>query len=208
MNSIITIGRQYGSQGHAIGEKLAKELGIPFYDKEILAKASKESGICQELFEQNDERASSSFFYSLVMDNSYLGYGANSNWEMHLGQKIFLAQFDSIKDIATKGACVIVGRCSDYVLEGYDNLVSVFIHADLEYRTKVVMEREGLSEKKALEHVMRTDKERRSYYNYYTNNRWGDLNNYHLTIDSSIAGIDGCVDIIKEFVNVKENKNE
>lgn len=204
MNTIITIGRQFGSAGHEIGQKLAEDLNIPFYDKEILARASKESGICHEIFEKNDEKASSSFFYSLVMDSSYLGYGATNNWEMPIGQRIFLAQFDSIKKIADAGPCVIVGRCSNYVLEDYPNCINVFIHAQLSDRTKRVMKRNDLSEKKALELIVKTDKERMSYYNYYTNLKWGDMQNYDISLDSSSIGKDGVVEVIKKFIEQKE----
>ena len=205
MNTIITIGRQFGSGGREIGLKLAEIYNIPFYDKEILARASKESGLCQELIEQNDEKGAKSFFYSLVMGASYMGY-TNANPELNIGQKIFLAQFDSIKKIANEGPCVIVGRCSDYVLEEYTNCVNVFIHADLSKRCKKIMKSMDLSEKKALDLIVKTDKERMSYYNYHTNRKWGDMNNYNLTIDSSMLGIDGSVEIIKNFIDLKEKK--
>ena len=208
MNTVITIGRQFGSDGRAIGERLAKDYGIPFYDKEILARASKESGMCEDLFKENDEKKGSSFLYSLVMDSSFLGYGAGftstSEMDMPLSQKIFLAQFDTIKKIAEEGPCVIVGRCADYVLEDYNNVVNVFIHADFETRCRTVMSRDGLSEKKALDSVMKNDKERMSYYNYYTNNKWGDSNNYNLTIDSGMLGLEGSIATIKAFIEQAE----
>ncbi|MBR5337305.1 MAG: cytidylate kinase-like family protein [Lachnospiraceae bacterium] len=211
MNSVITIGRQFGSDGRAIGEKLSKEYGIPFYDKEILVRASKESGLCEELFKDNDEKKSGSFLFSLAMDSSFLGYGAGFSTgevEMPLSQKIFLAQFDTIKNIAHEGPCIIVGRCADYVLEEEPNLVSVFIHASFEDRVRRVMERDSLPEKKAINAVMKNDKERMSYYNYYTNNRWGDANNYNLSIDSGLIGIDGCVDVIRKYVETAESKRK
>ena len=209
MNTVITIGRQYGSDGRAIGEKLAKELNIPFYDKEILARASKESGMCEEIFKENDEKKTSSFLFSLVMDSSFFGYGTTFNpngFEMPISQKIFLAQFDTIKNIAEEGPCVIVGRCADYVLEDYDNVVNVFIHSDIETRCRVVEKRDGLSEKAALEAVVKNDKERLSYYNYYTNNEWGNADNYDLTIDSGSTCVDGAVELIKNFVEIVEKQ--
>ncbi len=207
MNTVITIGRQFGSDGRAIGKKLSEIYNIPFYDKEILARASKESGMCEELFMDNDEKKSSSFLFSLAMDSSFLGYGAGYSTgevDMPLSQKIFLAQFDAIKSIAHEGPCVIVGRCADYVLEEEPNVVNVFIHADFETRCRNVMSRDNLSERKALDCVMKNDKQRMAYYNYYTNNKWGDANNYNLSIDSGILGVDGCVDIIKRFVEISE----
>ena len=207
MNSVITIGRQYGSDGRAIGEKLAKDYNIPFYDKDILARASKESGICEDLFKDNDEKKTSSFLFSLAMDSTFLGYGVgfgSGDVEMPLSQKIFLAQFDTIKNIAKEGPCVIVGRCADYVLEDEPNVIRVFIHAEFEKRCRRVMERDDLPEKQALDAVMKNDKQRMSYYNYYTNNRWGDANNYNLTLDSGLTGVDGAVDVIKSFIEITE----
>ena len=207
MNSVITIGRQYGSDGRAIGEKLAKDYNIPFYDKDILARASKESGICEDLFKDNDEKKTSSFLFSLAMDSTFLGYGVgfgSGDVEMPLSQKIFLAQFDTIKNIAKEGPCVIVGRCADYVLEDEPNVVRIFIHAEFEKRCRRVMERDDLPEKQALDAVMKNDKQRMSYYNYYTNNRWGDANNYNLTIDSGITGVDGAAEVIKSFIEITE----
>ena len=121
--SIITIGRQYGSGGREIGKKLADQLGIPFYDNELLDIAAKKSGICEELFQTNDEKPTSSLLYSLVMGS----YGGNS---LPFNHKIFLAQFDAIRSIADEGPCVIIGRCGDYALEDYPNLINIFIHAD------------------------------------------------------------------------------
>ena len=207
MNSVITIGRQYGSDGRAIGEKLAKDYNIPFYDKDILARASKESGICEDLFKDNDEKKTSSFLFSLAMDSTFLGYGVgfgSGDVEMPLSQKIFLAQFDTIKNIAKEGPCVIVGRCADYVLEDEPNVIRVFIHAEFEKRCRRVMERDDLPEKQALDAVMKNDKQRMSYYNYYTNNRWGDANNYNLTLDSGLTGVDGAIDVIKSFIEITE----
>ena len=123
MNTIITIGRQYGSGGREIGEKLAKRLGIPFYDKELLSRAAKESGFCQEMIENHDERPTNSFLYNLVMDTYSFGYNSSSFVDMPISHKIFLAQFDTIKKIADEGACVIVGRCADYALADYANCV-------------------------------------------------------------------------------------
>ena len=115
MNTIITIGRQYGSGGKEIGKKLAEYYNIPFYDKELLKVAAKESGICEEMFENFDEKPTTSFLYSLVMDPYALGYNAAS-FDMPLNQKVFLASFDAIKKVADEGPCIIVGRCADYAL--------------------------------------------------------------------------------------------
>ena len=120
---IITIGRQYGSTGYEIGKKLANDLDIPLYDKEMLKRAAEESGLCEEIFETHDEKPTNSFLYSLVMGNS-MGYpGFN---ELPLNHQVFLAQFDAIKKIASEGPCVMVGRCADYALEEFDHVVKIF----------------------------------------------------------------------------------
>ena len=124
-NTIITIGREYGSAGREIGYKVADYFGIKLYDKEMLARAAKESGICQELFETHDEKPTSSFLYSLVMDTYSLGYSAGSYADMPINHKVFLAQFDTIKKIASEGPCILVGRCADYALEDFDNVYIV-----------------------------------------------------------------------------------
>jgi hypothetical protein len=131
-NTIITIGRQFGSAGREIGYQIADYFGIKLYDKEMLSRAAKESGICEEIFETHDEKPTNSFLYSLVMDTYSMGYSGGSYSDMPINHKVFLAQFDAIKKIADEGPCILVGRCADYALESYDNVVNVFIHADLD----------------------------------------------------------------------------
>lgn len=191
-DTIFTIGRQYGSGGRIIGKKLAEDLGIPFYDKELLTIAAKESGFCEEIFETHDEKPTSSFLYSLVMG----GYGSDS---MPLNHKLFLAQFETIKKIAKQGPCVIIGRCADYALEEMDNVVNVFVHADMEHRVKRVVEEYGEDPKKAEDIIAKTDKKRASYYNYYSDKKWGCADTYNLSIDSGKIGIDNAVELIKTF---------
>lgn len=204
-NTIITIGRQYGSGGRDIGKKLAEELGIPVYDKEMLDRAAKESGICQELFETHDEKPSNSFLYSLVMDTYTMGYSSGAFSEMPLNHKIFLAQFDAIKKIADEGPCILVGRCADYALESYDNVMTLFIHADMEARIKRIARRKDLTDAKAKELIQKTDKKRASYYNYYTNKKWGDCSSYDHCLNSSDLGIDGTVKAIKMLLELHDN---
>ena len=203
-NTIITIGRQFGSAGREIGYKVAKDLGIKLYDKEMLARAAKESGLCEELFETHDEKPTNSFLYSLVMDTYSLGYSSGSYADMPINHKVFLAQFDAIKKIASEGPCILVGRCADYALEDNENLLSVFIHADLDARIRRIARIYDLTDAKAKDMIMKTDKKRASYYNYYTSKKWGDLKSYDLCIDSSILGIDGTVELIKQAVALKE----
>ena len=206
MNTIITIGRQFGSAGHEIGERLAKDYGIPYYDKELLTRAAKESGFCEEMIKNHDERPTNSFLYNLVMDTYSFGYNSSAFVDMPISHKVFLTQFDAIKKIADEGPCVIVGRCADYALADYKNAVHVFIHADEEFKVKRVMERFDISEQKAKEMMIKKDKQRQSYYNYYSTKKWGRAESYNLTINSSILGVDGTVKLIKQFVEDFEEK--
>ena len=207
MNTIVTIGRQYGSAGHEIGRKLAKDLNIPFYDKELLERAAKESGLCREIFENHDEKHTNSFLFSLVMDTYSYGYPSETMAEMPLNQRVCLAQFDAIRQIAKEGPCVIIGRCADYALENMSNCFSVFIRADLQLRIRRIARLYDLTDAKAKEQIQKTDKSRSSYYNYYTSKKWGDLNSYHLSVDSGVLGIDGTVDLLKYAVERKEKGN-
>lgn len=205
MNTIITIGRQYGSGGREIGKKLAEHYNIPFYDKELLKIAAKESGICEEMFENYDEKPTTSFLYSLVMDPYALGYNATS-FDIPLNQKVFLAAFDAIKKVADRGPCVIVGRCADYALKDYSNRLNVFIHAPMSFKKHRINEQYHTPLEKAKDEAVKIDKQRASYYNYYTSKKWGDLKNYDLSIDSSLFGIDGTVELIVDAVSLKEKK--
>ena len=126
MNTIITIGRQYGSAGREIGKKVAENFGIKYYDKDLITRVAKESGYCEEMIAHNDERPTNSFLYNLVMDTYSFGYNSSSFVDMPLSHKIFLAQFDTIKKVADEGPCVIVGRCADYALSDYDNVCLLY----------------------------------------------------------------------------------
>jgi cytidylate kinase len=201
MNTIITIGRQFGSGGHEIGEKLAQFWGIKCYDKELLARAAKESGYCEEMFRNHDERPTNSFLYNLVMDTYSFGYNSSTFVDMPISHKVFLAQFDAIKKLAKEEPCVIVGRCADYALAEFKNCVHIFIHGDLETRIQRVAKKYELTSDKAKEMIIKKDKQRASYYNYYSSKKWASVESYHLSVDSSLLGIDGTVELIKQFVN-------
>lgn len=203
-NTIITIGRQFASGGRDIGEMIANDFGIKIYDKEMLSRAAKESGICEELFETHDEKPTNSFLYSLVMDTYSMGYAGNTYTDMPINHKVFLAQFDAIKKIAEEGPCVLVGRCADYALENFDNVVSVFIHADLDDRIRRVAKHYDITDRKAKDMILKTDKKRASYYNYYTNKRWGDAESYELCLNSSQLGVEGTAKMIEQYVLKKE----
>lgn len=203
-NTIITIGRQYGSAGREIGQLVAKELGVKCYDKELLKKAAKESGLCEELFENHDEKPTNSFLYSLVMDTYSLGYSSSTFVDMPLNHKVFLAQFDAIKKIADQESCVIVGRCADYALSDYKNCLSVFIHADIEDRIRRIARKYDLTDAKAKDQIVKTDKGRASYYNYYSSKRWGDASSYHLSLNSGLVGVEGTAKIIIDYLELKK----
>ena len=202
MNKIITIGRQFGSGGRDIGEKLAHRYGIKFYDKDLLKRAAKESGICTELFENNDEKPTGSFLYNLVTDTYTFGY-STPYVEMPLSHKVFLAQFDAIKKIADEGPCVIVGRCADYALSERKDCINVFINAPLEERIKRIKVKypDEKDEAKIKDMIIKTDKSRANYYNYYSSKKWGKADSYDLCINSSILGIDETVSLIASFVD-------
>ena len=201
-NYVITIGREFESLGKDVGQKLAERLGIKCYDKELLSRAAKESGLCEDIFHSQDEKPTSSFLYSLVMDTyTATGYVAAPFLDMPLNHKIFLAQFDTIKKLAQEESCVIVGRCADYALSDFPHTIDTFIHADLDFRIKNAMKEFDVSESKAKDMIIKKDKQRSSYY---SNKKWGDSRYYDLTLNSARIGVDGCVEMIlryKELMN-------
>lgn len=189
---IITIGRQFGSGGREIGKKLSKKLNIPYYDKEILAEAAKTSGYSEALFEKHDEKPSSSFLYALAMGVNSMG----QTFQKPLLLEMYLAQFDAIKKLASEGSGIFIGRCSDYVLSENENVFNVFISANMDTRIRRVCEMNPLSEKEAEALCLKGDKDRASYYNYYSDKKWGDVTHYDLCINTSKIPIDKAVDMI------------
>lgn len=191
-DKIVTIGRQYASGGRMIGQFLASELGVKCYNSELLIEAARESGLCREIFEQNDEKP-----MSALLAFSPTRYDSG---ELPLNHKVFLAQMQTIRNLAERESCVIVGRCADYVLRERSDVLNVFIHAPLEDRIKRAIERDGVVPGKAEKRVKRIDKERASYYNFYSTKRWGEASSYDLCLNSSKFGIEGCVEIIKSLL--------
>ncbi len=202
MNTIITVGRQFGSGGREIGKMVADKYGIKYYDKELLSRAAKESGFCEEMIQNHDERPTNSFLYNLVMDTYSFGYNASSFVDMPISHKVFLAQFDTIKKIAEEGPCVIVGRCADYALSDFDNVLNLFIHADEDFKIKRIKERfaDVATDEQARDMMNKKDKQRQSYYNYYSSKKWGRADSYDLSINSSILGIEGTVKFITQYI--------
>ena len=201
INSIITISRQYGSGGRFIAKKLAERLGVPFYDNEIITMAAKESGYAENLFEKAEQISTHSLLYSLSMFGSATGvYG------LPLSDKVYLIQSDIIKECAEKGPCVIVGRCSDFVLKDHPNLINFYLYSDIESRIKRVQKYYENDAKDLREDILSRDKKRATYYNYYTTQRWGNTDNYHLSLHTDAVGIDGSVDILEAFVKARERE--
>lgn len=200
---VITIGREFGSGGREIGMALAERLGIKCYDKELLALAAKESGLSEDLFINHDEKPTNSFLYSLVMDTYSMGYSTSSYIDMPLNQKVFMAQYESIKNLAQNESCIIVGRCADYALKDMPNCYTIFIKADIDAKIKRIMRIYNISEDKARDMIVKTNKKRANYYNFYSNKKWGDSRGYDLCIDSSELGIDGTVELIMSYVELR-----
>ena len=208
MDTIITIGREFGSGGREIGELIADHYKIKCYDKDLLARVARESGFCQEMLENHDERPTNSFMYNLVMDTYSFGYNSSSFVDMPISHKVFLAQFDTIKKIASEGPCVIVGRCADYALSDLPNVINVFIQADEATKIKRIRQRfaDITSDEKARDMMNRKDKQRQSYYNYYSSKKWGRVDSYDLTVNSSKLGIEGTANFIIQFVEDYEKE--
>lgn len=208
MNTIITIGRQFGSGGHVIGEKLAQHYGIKYFDKELLSRAAQESGFCEEMLKNHDERPTNSFLYNLVMDTYTFGYNSSSFVDMPISHKVFMAQFDTIKKIAEEEPCVIVGRCADYALQEFNNCLNIFIYADEKSKIRRIMEKYDISDDKAKDMMIKKDKQRQSYYNYYSTKKWGRADSYDLCINSSVLGIDGTVKLITQYITEFEARRK
>ncbi|MDD2973025.1 MAG: cytidylate kinase-like family protein [Lachnospiraceae bacterium] len=194
---VITVGREFGSGGHEIAEKLAKKMEVNCYDKEILAESAKKSGFSEKLFEKNDETAKNSLIYSIVT-----GIGNYSN-SRPLSVQLYLEQFYTIKEIADRESCVMVGRCSDYVLRETDYTVNIFAHAPLDARIRRICQRYQVDDKKAQDMIEKQDKMRASYYNYYTNQKWGRSKHYDLTFDTSKIGVEGAVQLVMEYLDIR-----
>ncbi|MCI8354662.1 MAG: cytidylate kinase-like family protein [Lachnospiraceae bacterium] len=207
MNTVITIGRQYGSGGREIGKKLAEYFDIAYYDNELLSRAAKESGFCEEMLENHDERPTSSFLYNLVMDTYSFGYNASHFVDMPISHKVFLAQFDTIKKIASEGPCVIVGRCADYALNDMKNCVHIFIYGDEDTKVKRIMKKYDMDAAKAKDTCIKKDRQRQSYYNYYSSKKWGRADSYDLCINSSVLGVEGTVKLLTQYIEDFEVKN-
>ena len=198
---IITISREFGSGGRTIGRKVAEKLGIGFYDKELVKQVAVESGLHEDYIEQNGEYASS---------KNWLAYAFSSMGTqgvmhgMSMDDFLWAMQRKVILELADKEPCVIVGRCADYILKDRDDCLNVFIHASMESRADRIVRLYGMSEKSPEKRLEEKDQKRRVYYKHYTDRVWGQAQNYHLTLDSGIIGIDRCVDLIVDIAQHSE----
>lgn len=192
---MITISRQYGTDGHQIAKFLAEKLGIPFYDKDLISIASRETRFAEKAFEEAEKTATTSLGYILSNRSNRSLYG------MPLNDQLFMVQSGVIRTIADRGPAVIVGRCADYVLSGYKPTIDIFLQASTEARTKTVMERENVSEKEAQARIARLDKSRATYYNYYTDRKWSDVNNYDIALNVSHLTAEEAAGLLAAFIN-------
>ena len=197
--NVITISREYGSGGREIGEKIAKALNIPFYDKVLIDMIAQDCGMAAGYVEEASEKMTMNQAFNI----STLGYYSVSpiveNVQV-IGEDIFVSQSKIIKDLAEKEPCVIVGRCADYILRERDDVLNVFIHADFEERAKRAVEQYGIEEKNAISVIKKSDKARAKHYAFYCEKKWGNIDNYHLVLNSGKFGIDRSVELILRAV--------
>ncbi|MDR2148072.1 MAG: cytidylate kinase-like family protein [Tannerella sp.] len=197
---IITIGRQLGSGGRDIGKKLSEKLGIAYYDKELIAIAAKESGLSEKLFEEADEHTRKGLPAGLLNTrfplfvDSMIGGGWFSN------DTFFKIQSDVIRNLAETKSCIFIGRCADYILRERKDLFRIFLSANESDRIRKIMETKNVPAEKARDILENTDKKRAAYYNYYTNKTWGSIGGYDVCLNTSLFGIDGTVELIREMV--------
>lgn len=190
---LITIGRQFGSGGREIGKKIARELEIPYYDKELLAVAAKESGLALDFLQDMDEKHPHSLLYSLCVGRPNLALG---NCNISVERMASKAQREAVLHVASQGSCVIVGRGADYILRNEARLFRVFVSADIDFRVRRVVKRDGITEDEARDRIRSMDKARSAYYNFNTEQKWGAVQNYDLCLNVSRWGTDGSVELI------------
>ena len=193
MKTIVTIGREYGSGGRIVAQRLAEKLGVPFYDKEVIQGVAKKTGFAENFVREAERRPTNSFMYDLYF----------STHSLSIPDQVFIAQSGVIKDLADKGGCVIVGRCADYIMREHKELLRTFVYAPLEQRVQRAREEYHDKEDNLEGFVIRQDKQRASYYNYFTSIRWGDRKSYDLCVSSAL-GLDTAVEIIYHAALARE----
>lgn len=199
----VTITRQYGSGGHDIGKALAKALGIGFYDKELISLAARESGIAPAVFEKADEKPANSLLYSLSVGLYNYGNGLSSPMDdLPVNDKLYLLQHKIIKEKAESESFVIVGRCADYILKDHPGVVKVFIYADIESRIRRAISRHDIEPARAKQAIIKTDKNRANYYSFYSGQKWGQVENYDLCINTTKLDVDQAVKLITDYISI------
>lgn len=203
---VITIDRLYGSGGRIMGRKLSEELGIPFYDEEILKMASEESAVSEKLFRLNDEKAGSNLFFRAVGGLHSSLEEPSTDDDVASAENLFRFQAKMIRQVAAKQSCIIMGRCADFVLgaDGARNLIRLFVYADIDTCIRRVMEVDGVDAKEALKRVNRISRQRRDYYKYYTGKEWEDMANYDLPINTSTLELDPAVQLVKDYLRLRD----
>ena len=202
-NYVITIARGFGSGGRTIGKMLSESLGIAYYDKDLIKLASEESGINESLFGEADEKVKNTLFKKRAVYKDTLIPPDSSDFVSN--DNLFNFQAKIIKDLADKESCVIVGRCADYVLRERKNVIKVFVYADIRACIKNVMEIYSCEEREAMRLIEKIDKTRSTYYKYYVGREWDNARNYDLCLNSSELGFEKCVEIIKDYIKIKNN---
>lgn len=204
MKTIITVGREYGSGGKEISQKLSEKLGIPLYDDEFSQGVAEAVNAHPDVVKKVDERATNSLLYTIVSGGGLRGISDVIQYEMHINDKVFVGQSNFIKETAKKGPCIFLGRCADYVLDGNENLLRVFLYADMDKKIERISRLYDLDPKKAKDQIIKIEKQRKTHYNYYTDREWDDLSTYDLCINVGLLGVDATVDLICDCVNKME----
>ena len=201
--TIICISRQYGSGGAEVGKKLGQKLGIEVYDKEILKMTSEESGIRESYFHLADERAGKKLLYKIIQSMVPENTNPSLGNDLVSADNLFRFQSSVIRKLAQEQSCVFIGRCAEHVLAGTENLVRIFISADMDARFERIKAKGYYEEDDIIKNIKRMDKERREYHNYFTGKDWEALKNYDLILNSSQIGTDGCVECIVDYLKVR-----
>ncbi len=203
-NKVITISRAFGSGGRTIGREVAKRLGIPCYDKELVDKVAEESGFHADFIEEAGEYApvTNSFLFNIAVSPNPMAMMGS----MSMSDKLFVTQTNVIRKYADQGPCVIIGRCADYILRDREDCLHVFIHSDMEHRAKRIVELYGETKQTPQKRLIDKDNKRKVYYKHYTGRNWGEAQNYHLSLNSGLIGVDKCVDFIVDIAKIYENE--
>jgi cytidylate kinase len=204
IHTVISISRQFGSGGREIGRLVADYCEVPFYDSALISMAAEKSGMSEQVLENLDEKAASRFLYTIPTSIPTLGHPTTAVYNMPLSDTLFLTQYEIIRQLAEQGPCVIVGRCSDYILKDHPHHLSIFIHAPEDARAERIARYEEIDIKEARSHIGKYDKERKKYHDYYAAGTWGNAMFYDLTLDSTLLGIPGTASLIAHIVREKE----